>query len=99
MSNTKFAHVRPLVENGKHYPGGEKVKVKPTKGGLTIAFQRNGDLEVTYNIAKCNDKDNFCRRIGRQVAAGRLKNKGYIVDVQSTDKYAEIIKLILKDMS
>ncbi len=44
-------------------------------GGLTVAFTMAATLrgvEVRYALAQCSDKDNFCRKMGRQVAAGRL---------------------------
>lgn len=62
----KYIHLRNYDVYG--YP--------TTKGGKTIAFQVDGD-KVRYAIAHCNEGDNFCRRIGRLIAAGRLAKGGY----------------------
>lgn len=62
----KFLHLRNL-----------KASSEPeTKGGVTFAYKvhDNGDVEVA--IAKCHNKDNFCRRIGRLISEGRF-NKGH----------------------
>jgi len=51
------------------------------KGGTTYAFdidETDGNVVICYAEARCNDlKQNFCRKIGRQVSEGRY-NKGKV---------------------
>lgn len=46
------------------------------KRPTTIAY-RYGDDSVYYALAECGPKDQFCRKIGRDIATGRL-NKGHL---------------------
>jgi hypothetical protein len=44
-------------------------------GGYTIAYTdlpRDTSGNVQFTIARCNDKDNFCRKTGRAISVGRL---------------------------
>lgn len=59
---------------------------QPTNsGGVTIAYKDEGSkLRVAFS--RCNWKDNFCRRIGRNIATGRLRSGDcYLVDKQDTE--------------
>lgn len=61
----KFMHIRIMVDG------------KPaTKGGGTICYALM-DEHVVFSVAVCSVKDNFCRKIGRQVSEGRF-NVGQI---------------------
>lgn len=63
----KFLHIRP-TEN--HYAADFRFC---NKGGVTIAYEvDNGELR--YAFARCSENDNFCRKTGRTLAAGRLKS-------------------------
>lgn len=42
------------------------------KGAVSIGYIIEGN-KCTYTIAHCNPRDNFCRRIGRAICAGRLE--------------------------
>jgi hypothetical protein len=49
------------------------------RGGLTIGYtfhylHEEDRCEVTFAIALCNYKDNFCRKIGRAIVEGRMEN-------------------------
>lgn len=61
---TKFAHFR---DRDFAYVGGP-LKLK---GGCTAAYFE-ADGVVTFSVARCNDNENFNRKIGRAVAEGRL---------------------------
>lgn len=45
-----------------------------SRGGLTVAVSLE-NRTVTYAIAQCSTKDNFCRKQGRVKAEGRLKSQ------------------------
>lgn len=65
----------------------------------TVAYRVEGS-NVIYTKAVCGPKDQFCRKIGRDIATGRL-NKGHEVDsVQPKDltSHDEIRGLILNDL-
>lgn len=69
--STKFIHIRSFV--------GTRLQ---EKGGTTIAYDYNPDThEARFAIAKCSHKDNYCKRIGRDVATGRLFNKPQVVQI------------------
>ena len=46
--------------------------------GTTIAAKIDAGLNgILYTKARCSKRDNFCKKIGREIAAGRLNcNKG-----------------------
>lgn len=45
------------------------------RGSVTVAYKIENNT-VSYNIARCCPTDNFCRRIGRNIARGRLEKHG-----------------------
>jgi hypothetical protein len=52
-----------------------------TRGGASIAYEINRPgngqpLEVNYRVARCCPSDNFCRKIGRDIAKGRFEKFG-----------------------
>lgn len=54
-----------------------------TKGGTTIAWRINSDGSLEIAVAHCHFKDNFCRRIGRAIAEGRMRvGKSHIIAKQ-----------------
>lgn len=64
------------------------------KGGKTIAYDVNGDI-LRYAVAHCSDNDNFCRKTGRTLAAGRLKSDrlSHIVELNGRDVYEILTSL------
>lgn len=77
----------------QHFRRGE------TFNPTTVAYRIEGS-NVIYTKAVCGPKDQFCRKIGRDIATGRL-NKGHEVDsVQPKDltSHDEIRGLILYDL-
>lgn len=66
---TKFIHIR--------YTSLLDASPEP-HGGLTIAYNFDPERRVAkFYIAKCNDHEHYNKKIGRQVAEGRLVKKGY----------------------
>jgi hypothetical protein len=59
--SVKYIHLRRW-KNGEPLP----------HGGATIAYYIDETDTAHYSIAECSDKDNFNRKIGRNVADGRL---------------------------
>lgn len=42
------------------------------RGGVTICYEKT-PTHFTYSLAYCNLKDNFNRRIGREISSGRFR--------------------------
>ena len=63
----------PLCSLYKYYRG---YKMKPNeKGGKTVCRIYHGDELVSIGTATCSMSDNFCYRIGREIAYGRACKK------------------------
>lgn len=60
-SPVHYIHLRDRDENGRPL----------TRGGVTIAYINLHDV-ITLAVAVCSQKDNFCRRLGRNIARGRV---------------------------
>lgn len=76
MSKVKFFHMRSAVG----------------QAGCTIAYTVNPETkEISYYVSRCNPKDMFCYRIGRDIAAGRLAKYGPQGTFTPTD-YKEVKK-------
>lgn len=66
---TKFIHIRRGIGAGLQ-----------EKGGATIAYEFNPDTrQAQYAVAKCSTRDNYCKKIGRDIAQGRLLNRVPVV--------------------
>lgn len=77
----KYAHIRPNMD--------------PRSGGYTIAFERINDRVVNAAIARCNPKDNFNKKLGRQIAKGRLeKGQSEVLPTRAT-RFRNIVKAIV----
>jgi len=61
-NETFFQHVRQFDEGQSSFA---------TKGGMTIAMQFK-EGEALIGIARCSDKDVFCKATGRKVAQLRV---------------------------
>lgn len=61
----RFTHIRAVIDPA----------LGPlAKGGATVAWKYDDENKrIVYSTALCSAKDNFCRRTGRAVSAGRLK--------------------------
>jgi hypothetical protein len=66
----KFAHFRNLQDTW----GGQEVSIK---GGYTACYEEVQTSEtartLAFTLAKCNNHENFNKKIGRAVSEGRLK--------------------------
>lgn len=62
-------------------------------GGATFAFVQNGDSWL-YSVARCSWRDNFSKKIGRDIAIGRLE-KGCKVHEYGKDnpRYEDVARL------
>jgi hypothetical protein len=59
----KFFHIRKYNNNSSNS--------SISNGGLTIAWYiNNGD--IVYSVAICSDKDDFNKKVGREIATRRL---------------------------
>lgn len=43
-----------------------------THGGATVAYQEVKPGLIEYSVARCSDRDNFNKKLGRDIATGRL---------------------------
>lgn len=75
MANSvRFLHIREITN--VPFPRHSE------KGGKTICYHEDEEGNIWYAIAKCSSKDNFCRRIGREVSSGRLR----VLDMKQISK-------------
>ena len=42
------------------------------RGGFTIAYMVHDNGNIEWNYARCNEVDNFSRKVGRSIAEGRF---------------------------
>lgn len=64
-------------------------------GGITAAYEVK-DNYIEYSVAKCHRKDNFCKKVGRDIAIGRfLAGKKTIIPL---DEKTPIQSLIRNDI-
>jgi hypothetical protein len=72
-----FIHLRSKSSDG----------TPATKSGTTIAWRRVATKAIEIGVAKCHYNDNFCRRIGRNIAEGRLlAGKSFIIDIENFEQ-------------
>lgn len=55
------------------------------RGGYTLAYRFSGNNAIV-SIARCSEKDNYCKAAGREVALGRLDSRDVIVLVAKDRK-------------
>lgn len=83
---TKLKNDRPVVFHFR--PGNKEVVVlspKKEKGGVTVIYDPK---EGKYGVALCDEKDNFRRSKGFDIASGRLKK----APERSRDKTMDKVK-------
>ena len=67
MSKIQFIHRRPSTSpTGFTGPA--------SRGGFTVAYREVDGGTVEYCVAQCSTRDNFNKKLGREIAAGRLTN-------------------------
>lgn len=77
MSQVEYMHYRPVTRNA---PGGATVAILPT--------ERNS---VLVTVARCGPEDIFNKKVGRDVAAGRIR--AYMEGRPTMDKYVFEVKV------
>ena len=60
-----------MINTFMHYRKFDRKGQIMARGGMTLAIQVDGS-QVTVALAECGRKDNFNRKLGRQIASGRL---------------------------
>ena len=77
LGKTYFYHFRPRIHSHLHeeWHQGKAINC----GGLTLALMYYSDDDgspmVRWGAAHCSRLDNFCRKIGRDIAKGRMLKK------------------------
>jgi hypothetical protein len=82
---TRFAHIRHFDTRGEYL----------AKGGETFCYTILDDGTLRVSSAMCSLKDNYCRRIGRDVALGRMLNGRYTEYPLGTYHNGNIVNFIL----
>lgn len=72
MQTPSFIHIRVRDENGRPL----------THGGATLAYAETSPNVIEIAEARCNPRDNFNRRIGRAISAGRLNKQMIVYRIQ-----------------
>lgn len=73
MHNVQFQHIRRTYKQWSDED--EEVKnVVHNNGGVTIAYVLDGFNSVSFSVAQCSSKDQFNKKIGRNLALHRLTN-------------------------
>ncbi|MCK9369257.1 hypothetical protein M0R04_04900 [Candidatus Dojkabacteria bacterium] len=73
-NEVKFRHVRVLREDG----------TVNNMGGMTISYREVDSNTIEFAAAVCSDKDNYCKKTGRTISAGRMKSPKYTNVVNMT---------------
>jgi len=76
----RYYHLRIFDEKGHPSPF----------GGATICYDRDRDR---YHIAYCSLKDRFCKRIGREIARGRLESSTGLLPYEMPTRPRKLQKL------
>lgn len=87
----KYVHIREFNIDGVPLPN----------GGSTLAFLRIAQTEDRgdmYHVSQalCSHRDNFCKKIGRSVATGRLLCGMYDVVKTNKTKMKEVAEDMMK---
>lgn len=65
------------------------------KGGMTVAWKivedAEGEKKIKAGLSICSEKDNFCRKYGRNLAKGRVEEQFHHVNYMGRDLNGEII--------
>jgi hypothetical protein len=86
VGSIRFRHVRNVLDDG----------TVSNMGGCTFAY-KEVDGGIRVSAALCSNKDNFNRKIGRTIAAGRLHSETQSVVVPIS--WEKFINVLPYDMS
>jgi hypothetical protein len=87
----KYAHVRYIKTGASGIFNSDY----ETKGGITFCYEFLPDGKVRASRAQCSTKENYCRRIGRDIARGRMETGKYMVFDYSTYTEGNIVDFLL----
>lgn len=103
MSNIQYFHKRKYIPNQKlsgvsyslNAKGGCTIAVDLTDLGKKLQESRSGEeIILGAGLAKCSDKDNFNKEIGRSISKGRIKQRKFtIVDIVATVGSKTLLRL------
>lgn len=79
MTQIQFIHRRPVVIIGPARPADFA-----SRGGFTVAYQEVQPGLIEYSVAHCSPRDNFNKKIGRDIATGRLINGRHLTSRKSS---------------
>ena len=90
-NSVRFLHFRDVWDINDFDDLSEKPQIEG-KGGATVAYQREPNGSFSYAVALCSDRDNFNRRIGRDISLGRLvKGPAVVVPEQSLNQWRQSV--------
>jgi hypothetical protein len=75
MNDVRFRHFR-LTRDGEFVDYTKDLKTQEISnlGGLTVAYKEVEPDVIRFAYAICSGQDNFCKKTGRTIAAGRLNS-------------------------
>lgn len=78
------------------------VDVPRRKTPVTVAYsayEQAGKIVVQYGVSFCNDKDRFNRRLGREIAEGRLHRRPLtrFIDFDAGQKFSPTVVNSLRE--
>ena len=76
-----YLHLRHFDEKGKILG----------KGGMTVAWQLLEEGKIRAGLSVCSEKDNFCRKYGRNLAKGRMEEKFHRINYLGRDLNGDIV--------
>lgn len=70
------------------------------RGGVTCGYLLYDDgidkYDVCYSFSFCNDRDNYCKKIGRDIVAGRLLSDEYYTISALDLGYFDLLDYLVK---
>jgi hypothetical protein len=89
----KYIHHRPYIDYFNK--GDNNPPVRLYFNQATIAYTKPAGGKCVVAFARCNNKDNYNKHIGRTIASNRLGREGIVVDVEP-GKHIETILNVVK---
>jgi hypothetical protein len=84
---------KPRLIHMRYWEDAEQTSAR-NRGGVTIAYHLLDNGHAFVAFSRCSDKDNFCKKTGRNIAIGRLQS-GHCWHISvGEDYYGDIINWV-----
>ena len=86
MSEVVYNHLRKFHKNGRvNARGGTTLAIEPLQGWHVKTLEVGTFFEKLVGKARCSEDDNYCKKIGRDLAQSRMKpTKLTVLDVKES---------------